>query len=103
MDHDHWRSIDKKIPGIRTPYPSALEEFELEDRKAYKARHLMWQAQEAAWAAEKKAYFQWEASADEQLANSVKPRVRELGDEPRNCALLVNDTTSAKLIHVVRQ
>ena len=92
---------DKKSPASG-PLIEPLKDFEVEDRKPYKARHLMWQAQEAARAAEAKAYFQWTASADEQLANSVQPHVRELGDEPKELRLLVNDTTSAKLVQVVR-
>lgn len=88
---------DKKSAGSR-PMFEPLKKIENEDRKQFAARHLMWEGIEAAYAAERKAYHEWQRSADQALSNSVAPKVRELPPEPQPLTLMVQDTTSQALI-----
>ncbi len=92
---------DKKTPGSE-PMFDPLISLELEDKDRHKASHLMWQAKEAAHAAAKKALFEHVANATNQLANTAIPTVPDLPPEPKPLRLIINDSTSQKVIHIAQ-
>lgn len=91
------RPSDKKSPGSK-PMFAPLRKLELEDRDRYRAAMLAWEGKEARYAAQKKAYREFEASPDADLPNSQAPHVDPLPDEPQAKRLLINDATSQKVV-----
>ncbi len=92
---------DRKTPGS-APLMTPLYAIQAEDKPNHQARHLMWQAKEATYAAAKKALFEHVSQASNQLSNTAVPTVPELPPEPKELRLLVNDSTSQKLIHIAQ-
>lgn len=90
---------DKKSPGSR-PMMGVLRDLELEDRDRFAASMHAWEALEARYAAEKKAFLE-AAGSSEHLLGAELPHVSELPAAPVPVKLTVNDITSQKLVRVV--
>lgn len=87
---------DKKSPGSR-PMLSALKQIELNDKARFSRDLLDWEAQEAMYAAAKKAFLD-RAASGEHLLDATTPNIPDLPKQPTPLKITVNDITSQKLV-----
>lgn len=88
---------DKKTPGS-TPMMSILHELQKEDLPRFKRDFLAWQAKEAQWSAQHKAWLDYNKSPEALISNNSAPELGELPPQPRALRLVVEDITSQKLV-----
>ncbi len=91
----------KKSPGAKQMF-APLGELERSDRDRYQAEHLIWKGKEAAHAASMKAFLVHSEQASSHLTNDVVPGVTPLPEEPKALRLVVNDSTSQKIVHLAK-
>lgn len=87
---------DKKTPGSK-PMFTPLYKLELADKERYQTEMLIWQGKEAKYAAEMKAYKEWQASPESGFPGAIPPQVTPLPPQPQSLRLIVTDATTQKL------
>jgi len=90
---------DKKSPGSR-PMFKILKQLEQENVDRYNMDMLVWKGKEAKHATQLKAYRDWYSSPEAEIPNTVPPPYEELAVEPKQLRLVVNDSTSQKIVHM---
>ena len=88
---------DKKTPGSK-PMFKILRDLEKEDQQRFVSEMMVWNGKEAQHAQEMKVYRDWWQSPDSQLPNSVPPTVTQLPPQPQSLRLVVQDSTTQKLV-----
>lgn len=89
---------EKKTPGSK-PMFNVLTDIEMEDLPRHRKSMLAWEGKEAMYISSKKAFLAHCASP-EALLGGEPPDVYELPPQPTQTRLVVNDTTSQKLVRL---
>ena len=92
---------EKKTPGSK-PMFTVLLDIEREDLPRHRKAMLEWEGKEAMYVSSKKAFIAHCASP-EALLGSEPPDVYDLPPQPTPCRLIVNDTTSQKLVRLAAE
>lgn len=88
---------DKKTPGS-TPMMQILYDLEKEDLPRFKKEFLQWEAKEAQWSSQHKAFLDYNRSPEALIENNSPPELAELPPQPRPLRIVVEDITSQKLV-----
>lgn len=88
---------DKKTPGS-TPMMQILYDIEKEDLPRFKKDFMQWEATEAQWSAQHKAFLDYNRSPEALIENNSPPELAELPPQPRPLRIVVEDITSQKLV-----
>jgi hypothetical protein len=88
---------DKKTPGSK-PMFVPLRQLEIEDKPRHAAEMMQWVGKEARYAAEMKAFREWQTSPEAMMPNAVPPVMGGLPPEPQSLRLFIQDATTQKVV-----
>lgn len=90
---------DKKSPGAK-PMFAPLKQLEADDKVRYELAMHQWVMHQSRHAAQMKAYKEWAASPESGFPGAIPPQVDPLPPEPAALRLIINDSTSQKVVHM---